>query len=128
MTYHHQAARPGLARGDLQSHPHFQRDRSTTFSTNCCRTPAVLARRTIAMSALHLDDACVITVSDDGAGIDDPANLVSLGQSDWSDECRAREDPAGHGLLQPGRARHRGQFGQRHSVVLAGDYRTGLDR
>ena len=40
----------------------------------------------VAISALHLEDACVITVSDDGAGIDDPANLVSLGQSDWSDE------------------------------------------
>ena len=54
---------------------------------------------TIAISALHLEEACVITVSDDGAGIDDPANLVSLGQSDWSDECRAREDPAGMGFF-----------------------------
>ena len=53
----------------------------------------------VAISALHLEDACVITVSDDGAGIDDPANLVSLGQSDWSDECRAREDPAGMGFF-----------------------------
>ena len=31
--------------------------------------------------------------------VDDPANLVSLGQSDWSDECRAREDPAGMGFF-----------------------------
>ncbi|MBB3862766.1 hypothetical protein GGQ88_004068 [Novosphingobium hassiacum] len=54
---------------------------------------------TIAISALHLEEACVITVSDDGAGIDDPANLVSLGQSDWSDECCAREDPAGMGFF-----------------------------
>lgn len=53
----------------------------------------------IAVSALHLEDACVITVADDGAGIDDPENLVSLGQSDWTDDCRAREDPAGMGFF-----------------------------
>lgn len=47
----------------------------------------------------HLEDGCIITISDDGAGIDDPANLVSLGQSDWSDECRVREDPAGMGFF-----------------------------
>lgn len=53
----------------------------------------------IAVTAEHSCDACLITVSDDGAGIADPADLVSLGQSDWSDECRAREDPAGMGFF-----------------------------
>jgi hypothetical protein len=44
-------------------------------------------------------DACLITVSDDGGGIADPVDLVSLGPSDWPDECRAREDPAGMGFF-----------------------------
>lgn len=53
----------------------------------------------VSITTEHLDDACLITVGDDGAGIADPADLVSLGQSDWSDECRAREDPAGMGFF-----------------------------
>ena len=53
----------------------------------------------IAVTAEHIGDACVITVSDDGVGIADPVDLLSLGQSDWSDECRTREDPAGMGFF-----------------------------
>lgn len=53
----------------------------------------------IVVTADHMEDACLITVADDGAGIADPADLVSLGASDWSDECRAREDPAGMGFF-----------------------------
>ena len=53
----------------------------------------------ITIATEHLDDTCLITFTDDGAGIADPADLVSLGQSDWPDECRAREDPAGMGFF-----------------------------
>ena len=53
----------------------------------------------IAITTQHLDDACLITFTDDGAGIADPADLVSLGQSDWPAECCAREDPAGMGFF-----------------------------
>jgi len=53
----------------------------------------------VAVTAEHLDDACLITVDDDGAGIADPIDLVSLGQSDWPGECRTREDPAGMGFF-----------------------------
>ena len=53
----------------------------------------------VAVTAEHLEDACLITVDDDGAGIADPVDLVSLGQSDWPDECRSREDPAGMGFF-----------------------------
>lgn len=53
----------------------------------------------VAVTAEHLGDACIITVVDDGAGIVDPVDLVSLGQSDWPGECRAREDPAGMGFF-----------------------------
>ncbi|WP_371423907.1 ATP-binding protein [Tardiphaga sp.] len=49
--------------------------------------------------AEHIEDACIVTVTDDGAGIADPADLVSLGQSDWSEACRTREDPAGMGFF-----------------------------
>lgn len=53
----------------------------------------------LVVTAEHLGDACLITVVDDGAGIADPVDLVSLGQSDWPGECRAREDPAGMGFF-----------------------------
>lgn len=53
----------------------------------------------VVVTAEHLDDACLITVDDDGAGIADPIDLVSLGQSDWPGECRTREDPAGMGFF-----------------------------
>lgn len=53
----------------------------------------------VVVTAEHRSDACLITVSDDGAGIADPPDLVSLGASAWSEECRAREDPAGMGFF-----------------------------
>ena len=53
----------------------------------------------VAVTTEHIGDACIITVTDDGVGIADPADLVSLGQSDWSEECRTREDPAGMGFF-----------------------------
>jgi len=53
----------------------------------------------VAVTAEHLEDARLITVVDDGVGIADPVDLVSLGQSDWPGECRAREDPAGMGFF-----------------------------
>jgi hypothetical protein len=53
----------------------------------------------VAVTAEHLEDACIITVVDDGAGIADPVDLVSLGQSDWPGDCRTREDPAGMGFF-----------------------------
>ena len=53
----------------------------------------------VAVTTEHIGDACIITVTDDGAGIANPADLVSLGQSDWSDECQTREDPAGMGFF-----------------------------
>ena len=40
-----------------------------------------------------------VTVTDDGAGIEDPAVLLSFGESGWSGEMVAREDAAGMGIL-----------------------------
>lgn len=53
----------------------------------------------VTVTVEHLDDACLITVADDGGGIVDPLDLVSLGQSDWPGDCRTREDPAGMGFF-----------------------------
>ena len=40
-----------------------------------------------------------LVVGDDGQGIDDPQNLISLGASDWCDAVRRAEDPAGMGVF-----------------------------
>ena len=39
-----------------------------------------------------------VTVTDDGAGIADPAVLLSFGESGWDPEIAQREDPAGIGV------------------------------
>ncbi len=40
-----------------------------------------------------------LTVTDNGAGIADPTNLLSLGSSDWPDDTARSEDPAGMGFF-----------------------------
>ena len=40
-----------------------------------------------------------VTVTDDGAGIVDPAVLLSFGENGWSDDLVAAEDAAGMGML-----------------------------
>ncbi|GAA0309188.1 hypothetical protein GCM10009087_19030 [Sphingomonas oligophenolica] len=40
-----------------------------------------------------------LIVRDDGSGIDDPAKLVTLGDSGWDDAIADREDPAGMGVF-----------------------------
>jgi len=41
----------------------------------------------------------VLTVSDDGCGIDDPRSLVVLAESDWNGQVEAEQMPAGWGLF-----------------------------
>ena len=41
----------------------------------------------------------LLHVVDDGSGIADPAAVVTLGRSGWSEETRVREDPAGMGVF-----------------------------
>ncbi len=45
------------------------------------------------------DTAPLLTISDNGSGISDPATLLSLGQSDWSSPTTQSEDPAGMGFF-----------------------------
>ena len=40
-----------------------------------------------------------VTVTDDGAGIEDPAVLLSFGENGWNDDLVTREDAAGMGIL-----------------------------
>ena len=41
----------------------------------------------------------LVTITDDGHGIANPADVLTLGRSTWSAETRAREDPAGMGVF-----------------------------
>ena len=45
------------------------------------------------------EGALSVTVTDDGAGIADPAVLLSFGENGWSEDLARREDAAGMGFL-----------------------------
>jgi hypothetical protein len=42
---------------------------------------------------------CVVTVHDDGRGIDEFQDLLTLGKSGWNTETQVTEDPAGTGFF-----------------------------
>ena len=75
-----------------------------------------------------------VTVTDDGAGIEDPAVLLSFGENGWSDDLVSREDAAGMGILSLARRgcrissrprTHDGHAGQGWSVDLKPEHFTG---
>ncbi|WP_230771761.1 ATP-binding protein [Sphingomonas sp. Leaf4] len=53
----------------------------------------------IAITADLTADDPILTIADDGHGITDPSSILTLGRSDWSDDTRRREDPAGMGVF-----------------------------
>ncbi len=53
----------------------------------------------VAIELLQGNDRTMLVVRDNGCGIDDPATLVTLGQSGWDDDIASREDPAGMGVF-----------------------------
>ena len=57
------------------------------------------ARRAGARNVEITNENGVVTVQDDGGGIDDFAQLLDLGGSGWEKEYEASEDPAGVGLF-----------------------------
>ena len=58
-----------------------------------------------------------LTIYDDGCGIDDPASILTLGQSKWSDSVKAAEDPAGMGVFSlAGRRVTIESWSQRHQA------------
>ncbi|MEP9404557.1 ATP-binding protein [Sphingomonas sp. VNH70] len=56
------------------------------------------ASRITVTADLTADDP-VFSIADDGHGIADPSSILTLGRSDWSDDTRRREDPAGMGVF-----------------------------
>ena len=74
---------------------------------NARRAGAARVRVTVAAAASRPADCApepsetplTVTVTDDGAGIEDPAVLLSFGENGWSDDLITREDAAGMGIL-----------------------------
>lgn len=80
----------------------------------------------IDIDSFDLADRQVLVIREDGSGIDDPAKLVTLGDSGWDSEIAHREDPAGMGVFSL--AGHRVEIrsfskaaGQGWCVVIAPD-------
>ena len=65
---------------------------------NSRRAGATRVRVTIDASE-DAPGALTVTVTDDGAGIADPAVLLSFGENGWSEDLVRREDAAGMGFL-----------------------------
>lgn len=53
----------------------------------------------IGIDVEDIDGVPTLSICDDGCGIDDPHNLLTLGQSGWDPAMAAREDPAGMGVF-----------------------------
>ncbi len=74
---------------------------------NSRRAGATRVRVTVAAPVGHAaagapepsEPRLTVTVADDGAGIEDPAVLLSFGENGWRDDLVAREDAAGMGIL-----------------------------
>ena len=49
----------------------------------------------VSIAELAQSQGCLITVEDDGCGIEDFQKLIALGDSDWTEETERTEDPAG---------------------------------
>ena len=65
---------------------------------NSRRAGATRVRVTIEASE-DAPGALTVTVTDDGAGVADPAVLLSFGENGWSEDLVRREDAAGMGFL-----------------------------
>ena len=64
---------------------------------NARRAGATRVRVTV--SGPGADGPKIVTIADDGAGVADPAVLLSFGENAWDDELVAAEDAAGMGML-----------------------------
>lgn len=62
---------------------------------NCRRAGAT----SVTLTTVTQGDQILLSVADDGMGINDPTDLITLGQSGWDDTVARREDPAGMGLF-----------------------------
>lgn len=53
----------------------------------------------IDIDVIEADGAKFLVLRDDGSGIDDPAKILTLGDSGWSRDIARSEDPAGMGVF-----------------------------
>jgi hypothetical protein len=68
--------------------------------TDCLNELLQNARRAGATTVkMTLSDDRLLTLEDDGTGIAQPQTLLTLGESDWSEETQQQEDPAGMGVF-----------------------------
>ena len=67
---------------------------ATRFRIAVSPSPGLTAEE----SADGSESALTVTIADDGAGIADPAVLLSFGENGWDDELVRREDAAGFGF------------------------------
>ena len=103
---------------------------------NSRRAGATRVRISVATPAARTDEIAVaagdtpltVTIADDGAGVADPAVLLSFGENGWDDALVRREDAAGFGFASLARrgctvsSRHRSPDGE----MLPG-WRVGLE-
>ena len=69
------------------------------FSPRRCKTHAAAGPTDFAATIEQDGDGTRVTLADDGAGIADPAILLTFGESNWKAGIAEAEDPAGFGLL-----------------------------
>lgn len=62
---------------------------------NCRRAGAT----SVTLTTVTQGDKLLLSVADDGMGVNDPTDLITLGQSGWDDDMTRREDPAGMGVF-----------------------------
>lgn len=55
--------------------------------------------KAIHIAIYNLPEGTALSIYDDGSGIDDPATLLTLGDSGWQADILDREDPAGMGVF-----------------------------
>jgi Histidine kinase-, DNA gyrase B-, and HSP90-like ATPase len=68
--------------------------------TDCLNELLQNARRANATAVkMTLSDDRQLTIEDDGTGITQPQTLLTLGESNWSEETKQQEDPAGMGVF-----------------------------
>ena len=53
----------------------------------------------VEIDVVDADGRAILVIRDDGSGVDDPAKLVTLGDSGWDAAIADREDPAGMGVF-----------------------------
>jgi hypothetical protein len=61
--------------------------------------------------------SCSVTIQDNGTGIEDFQNLLSLGASGWNEETQAKEDPAGMGFFSLCRSEVKVQSGNQSVTI-----------